>query len=232
MRLIDANALIDTVEGLDWYHINKKGYLVHGANSSDHTPIYKAESIYRAIENAPTVDAVPVVRCKDCMRRGTTDCPMLEAFKSYPFHEPEDDAFCSYGVACHTMKTVSQMMDEPKIKTHFARIVVCGTEQNPYYNILYYDPADKEYHIGYGSYCISFVRQWLAEEFEITPGMNEPVVHGEWISVDGTPECDEWDCSVCERRLTFGELLNAEDVYEWNHYCPDCGAKMDGGNEE
>lgn len=56
-----------------------------------------------------------------------------------------------------------------------------------------------------------------------------PVVHGEWISVDGTPECDEWDCSVCERRLTFGELLNAEDVYEWNHYCPDCGAKMDGG---
>ena len=59
-----------------------------------------------------------------------------------------------------------------------------------------------------------------------------PVVHGEWISVDGTSECDEWDCSVCERRLTFGELLNAEDVYEWNHYCPNCGAKMDGGEED
>lgn len=49
------------------------------------------------LDDAPTVDAVPVVRCKDCMRRGTTDCSMLEAFNSYPFHEPEDDAFCSNG---------------------------------------------------------------------------------------------------------------------------------------
>ena len=60
-RLIDADALRDTIEGIDWYHIDRKGHLAHGANSAVHTPFYKAESIYKAIENAPTVDAVEVV---------------------------------------------------------------------------------------------------------------------------------------------------------------------------
>ena len=60
-RLIDANALMDTVEGINWYHIDKLGYLASGANSQEHTPIYKAEDIYNAIKNAPTVDAVEVV---------------------------------------------------------------------------------------------------------------------------------------------------------------------------
>ena len=62
-RLIDANALMDTVEGVNWYHIDKMGYLAKGANSQDHTPIYKAEDIYSAIRNAPTVDAV-VLPCE------------------------------------------------------------------------------------------------------------------------------------------------------------------------
>ena len=225
MRLIDADDVKYT-----------RIRIFHGMNE-DGTPCvggWTAAILSCAIEDAPTVDAVPVVRCKDCMRRGTTDCPMLEAFNSYPFHEPEDDAFCSYGVACHTMKTVSQMMNEPKIKTHFARIVVCGTEQNPYYNILYYDPSDKEYHLGYGSYCISFVRQWLAEEFEITPGMNEPVVHGRWIkTVNGTRRnlndgkfvrVYKYDCPVCGYH-TGNQASNF-------NYCPNCGAKMDGGSEE
>ena len=61
IRLIDANALTDTIEGIDWYHVDKMGYLVHGANSAEHTPLYKAESIYNAIKNATTVDAVEVV---------------------------------------------------------------------------------------------------------------------------------------------------------------------------
>lgn len=213
MRLIDADALI------------QEAYRI--VTETNNEAIHIDCIVDELVGNAPTVDAVPVVRCKDCMRRGTTDCPMLEAFNSYPFYEPEDDTFCSYGVACHTMKTVSQMMNEPKIKTHFARIVVCGTEQNPYYNILYYDPSDKEYHIGWGSYNLSYVRQWFAEEFEITPGMNEPVVHGQWE--DGV-------CTYCGfdlRELTDGE--NDLEQWVWDDgfpYCPNCGAKMDGGDEE
>ena len=47
-----------------------------------------------------------------------------------------------------------------------------------------------------------------------------PVVHGEWIHKNG-----ELYCSVCG-----GEALMDEVYYE-SPYCPDCGAKMDGGNK-
>ena len=40
------------------------------------------EMIYRAvpeneIQSAPAVDAVKVVRCKDCAKRGNNECPMF-----------------------------------------------------------------------------------------------------------------------------------------------------------
>ena len=53
-----------------------------------------------------------------------------------------------------------------KIRTHFAKIVV-NSSGEPYYEILYFDPADKTYHVGFGSYELSYVREWLAEEFEV-----------------------------------------------------------------
>ena len=56
-----------------------------------------------------------------------------------------------------------------------------------------------------------------------------PVVHGRWVPADGEGEtCDEWDCSICERRLTFGEEMEIDEVCELNRYCPNCGARMDG----
>ena len=59
-RLIDANALTDVVEHIDWYHVSVKGNLIQGANSEFDTPLYKADDIYEALEKAPTVDAVEV----------------------------------------------------------------------------------------------------------------------------------------------------------------------------
>lgn len=64
--------------------------------------------------------------------------------------------------------TASADEHKHKIKTSFARIVVEGTPEKPYYNIEYFDPMDKEYHIGFGSYYLDNVFNWLAEEFEIT----------------------------------------------------------------
>lgn len=63
--------------------------------------------------------------------------------------------------------TTENCGEYPKTKTHFAKIVVVGTAEKPYYNIMYYDPADGEYHIGYGSYRLDFVFKWLSEEFEV-----------------------------------------------------------------
>ena len=68
-RLIDANALTNAIEHIDWYHISLQGTLAKGANSQLHTPLYKADDIYKSLEDAPAVDAVEVVRCKDCTNK-------------------------------------------------------------------------------------------------------------------------------------------------------------------
>ena len=47
-----------------------------------------AEAYRRAIDSAPAVDAVPVVRCKDCFYRGLSDCPIFLA---------PDEGFCHIG---------------------------------------------------------------------------------------------------------------------------------------
>ena len=64
--------------------------------------------------------------------------------------------------------TASADEHKHKIKTSFARIIVEGTPAKPYYNIEYFDPTDKEYHIGFGSYYLDNVFNWFAKEFEIT----------------------------------------------------------------
>ena len=63
MRLIDA-------EKLDWW--------------------YKGRNIRRVIDDAPTVDAVVVTRCKDCAHLYGTLCTVCGLL-------PQPDDFCSYG---------------------------------------------------------------------------------------------------------------------------------------
>jgi len=53
-ELISRQEAIDAIESTDWYHI-KDGELVHGANSKEDEPLYKAKDIYSVIENLPSV---------------------------------------------------------------------------------------------------------------------------------------------------------------------------------
>lgn len=69
MELIDREALVDTIEAIHWYHVNEAGKLTSGANSELHTPLYKEEDIFKALEHAPTVDAVPVVHGRWLLER-------------------------------------------------------------------------------------------------------------------------------------------------------------------
>ena len=64
---IEREALRDSVESIDWYSV-RRGELTTGAESSENA-LYKANDIYSAIDNAPTADVAPVVRCKDCKYR-------------------------------------------------------------------------------------------------------------------------------------------------------------------
>ena len=115
-----------------------------------------------------------------------------------------------------------------KIKTHHARIVVDGTADKPYYSIEWYDPTKKEYYLGYSSYFIENVFNWLSECFEIVDAPTVDaveVVHGRWIDAthidEDFGEVESYECSVCGKW----------DYYTPN-YCPNCGAKMDGdGND-
>lgn len=52
--LISREDLNKTIDGITWYHINSHGELVEGAFDDDDA-LYKAEDIYKAIDNALTV---------------------------------------------------------------------------------------------------------------------------------------------------------------------------------
>ena len=81
-RLIDANKLIDFI---DVGHLRNPGELC-----------YSEVDVANILLHAPTVDAVPVVRCKDCrhisVERGLCFCNVWEKFNGMGY-----DGFCNYG---------------------------------------------------------------------------------------------------------------------------------------
>ena len=114
-----------------------------------------------------------------------------------------------------------------KIKTNFAKIFISGTPDRPYFNILYFDPADQDYHVGFSSYCLEYVFKWLSEEFEIEsfPAADvAPVVHGRWMHEETEYGFQTWRCSRCGHGTNYDP--NGIDLY-----CYHCGAKMDGGSD-
>ena len=52
---VSRQAAIDAIDCVDWYHQNKNGEMVHGANSKEHQAWYKSQDIYTAIEQLPSV---------------------------------------------------------------------------------------------------------------------------------------------------------------------------------
>lgn len=99
MRLIDADALARDM-GVD--NAVKYGNETAEQQHNSYSTLMKYE-IADYIEDAPTVDAVPVVRCKDCKNRGTPyNCPMRKLvmpFQGAGSYEDctEDDGYCHMG---------------------------------------------------------------------------------------------------------------------------------------
>ena len=98
-RLIDADALKEQIaKEVHTYWTNGTG------------GYYIAEDVIPDIDNAPTVDAVEVVRCKDCKHRGEEyECPMYfvkeiewddDGYTEcdyVPYDRTVDDGFCDRG---------------------------------------------------------------------------------------------------------------------------------------
>ena len=53
---------------------------------------------WNKIDQAPTIDAVPVVRCKYCIRRYDTDeCPMCFLIEGKYYEHTNENGFCDRG---------------------------------------------------------------------------------------------------------------------------------------
>ena len=81
MRLIDADEAIINF-GFEWDDISPT-----------------RDEFVAFLKRQPTIDAVPVVRCRECKHRGTDDC--IFHIKGEPADEELllklDNDFCSYG---------------------------------------------------------------------------------------------------------------------------------------
>ena len=82
MRLIDANAMRD-----DWLENGENEY------------VYDTNAVLDSIDSQPTIDAVAVVRCKDC-KYGDYDSEPDDAMvctRTNDGYWRYGDDFCSYG---------------------------------------------------------------------------------------------------------------------------------------
>lgn len=103
-----------------------------------------------------------------------------------------------------TAVTSEHFGNDSKIKTHFAKIIVGGDPEKPCFSILYYDPTDREYHIGFGSFCLDYVFKWRSENFEIVDGDTwdaVEVVRCKDCAKEGTEQCP-----MVHRDSMFGNL--------------------------
>lgn len=88
-RLIDAKTLYDELSTLSVF---VSGIRAGRGVLNEYMKEYR-KSVLRVIDEQPTVDAVEVVRCKDCKWRHTMGC----VFECVNAVEREDHDFCSDG---------------------------------------------------------------------------------------------------------------------------------------
>ena len=149
---------------------------------------------------------------------------------------------------------VTDDKQKEKIKTPFAKVIVEGRSANSYFSILYFDPADKDFHIGYSSYYLDYVFNWLNEEFEIVEDGNftfaalhpvsreqvEKVWRGEWVKRHkhrgGFRRVKGFDDMGEQHEVTIDERCEYDDLYcskcgkqspdNFLNFCGYCGAPM------
>lgn len=86
MRLIDADWVLEHTKP---YELSDEDWTVTGGTA--------IRLIHTAVDQAPTIDAVPVVRCKDCEYFGLNDENVPYCFNPFGLDDPEPNGFCSYG---------------------------------------------------------------------------------------------------------------------------------------
>lgn len=128
--------------------------------------------------------------------------------------------------------TKENLVVEDCMKREFIEIVVnypsadlCTYPEykgKPYYSILYRD-EDSRNHVGFGTYKIEMLSQWIKQYFmsDIQPKT------GHWVSKHIVDDCNGvvtwYECSECGRSVD--ETITEEFMLKDYPYCH-CGAKM------
>ena len=82
MRMIDGDKLLETY----------KKWIPQLSSKEDEGDRCGVETCIAVLEDMQTVDAVPVVRCRECKYRSKDGCPIIDANIWM-----DDDDFCSHG---------------------------------------------------------------------------------------------------------------------------------------
>ena len=91
-RLIDANALSEKIGNMKFEITHNRGGYRY-CNEDEKSEWDKLDGFDSLVCDAPTVDAVEVVRCKDCKWRNTKGCPYM----NFNASARDDFDFCSDG---------------------------------------------------------------------------------------------------------------------------------------
>lgn len=78
MRLIDADKLVDMLY------------------DNEYTILFPLDEVSGVVDACQTVDAVPVVRCKDCEYFGLNDENVPYCSNPFGLNDPEPNGFCNY----------------------------------------------------------------------------------------------------------------------------------------
>lgn len=79
-KLIYADDAIEAIEEITWYHQNINNEMVRGANSSEDQAWYKAEDVYEALEQLPSVQPEHLVKKTGNLVNGlVNDCISRQA---------------------------------------------------------------------------------------------------------------------------------------------------------
>lgn len=102
-----------------------------------------------------------------------------------------------------------------KIKVSSAEIVVSGTKDKLYYEIKYSDLSDNEIHIGYGSYDLEIVFEYLEKYFEIV---------NEEDKFDQVQDCHSDD--LISRRMIKAKIEMIRNCWAVSPYVSDAKMKL------
>lgn len=85
--LISRQSAIEAIESVDYYHQNRNGEMVHGANPDEHQAWYKVEDVYEALDGVPSVQQW--IPCSERLPEKPFGC-LVTVWDSTPTGEGDD----------------------------------------------------------------------------------------------------------------------------------------------